>query len=117
MILAIQYPTFQPAMRIIGSILNSNPINVTTTTKHNYGTGMIVRLNIPEGFGMTQANQQYGPITVIDDYTFTMPINATKYDVFATPTSFPDDRQYAQCVPIGEQNEYLRYATRNVLPY
>ena len=115
--LAQQYPVFQPAMRIISNIFNTNPIYVTTTFKHQYVTGMICRLNIPNGYGMTQANKLSGPITVIDDYSFTMPINAENFDVFATPVAFPDNRQYAQVTVIGELTSMLTAPERNVLPY
>ncbi len=117
MILAQQFPVFQKAMRVISAITNANPAAVTTTFNHQYITGMIVRLNIPEGFGMVQANQLYGPIIVTGNTTFTIDIDTTNFDVFAAPSSFPFNRQYAQVTPIGELNVTLKAATANVLPY
>lgn len=116
-ILAQEFPVFQPAMRIISNIFNTNPIYVTTTFKHQYVSGIICRLNIPPGYGMEQANQLSAPITVIDDYSFTMPIDAEKFDVFSVPVAFPFNRQYAQVTVIGEINSMLTAPTRNVLPY
>ena len=116
-ILAQQFPVFQKAMRIVSAITNAYPAAVTTTFKHQYITGMNVRLNVPEGFGMVQANKLYGYIIVTGDTTFTIDIDTTHFDVFAAPSSFPFDRQSAQCTPIGELNSTLKAATQNVLPY
>lgn len=116
-VLAIQRPVFKPAMRIISAITNSFPATVTTSFDHNYVTGTIVRLNIPPGFGMLQANQLIGPVTVTGDTTFTIPIDTTYFDVFATPATFPQSYQHAQVTPVGEINSLLTEATRNVLPY
>lgn len=116
-ILAQQYPIFQKAMRIISAITNASAASVTTTFNHQYITGMIVRLNIPDGFGMVQANQLYGPIIVTSPTTFTIAIDTTKFDVFAAPSSFPFNRQSAVVTPIGELSSTLQAATQNVLPY
>lgn len=84
-ILADPNPVFQRAMRIISDITRSNPAVVTTTFNHQYQTGMIVRLLIPAGYGMTQANQLYAPIVVTGDMTFTIDIDTTSFDRFASP--------------------------------
>ena len=115
--LAQTRPVFQPAMRIISAITNANPAAVTTTFAHQYRTGTIVRLDIPQGYGMVQANQLFGPITVTGTTSFTIPIDTTYFDVFAAPAAYPQSYQSAQCVPIGELNETLLAATQNVLPY
>lgn len=114
-IFANSNPIFQPAMRIIDSITNSFPAVVTTTFDHQYITGTIVRLDIPLGFGMHQANQQTGPIEVTGSTTFTIAIDTTFYDPFSAPATWPLEAQQAQVVPIGEVNETLKAATVNVL--
>lgn len=81
-ILVVNQPTFQRAMRVISSITRANPAVVTTTTDHQYITGMIVRLNIPKGFGMQQANQLKGEITIIDDTSFSIDIDTSLMDRF-----------------------------------
>jgi len=116
-ILAIPSPTYQPAMRIISAITNANPAAITTTFDHDYTTGMIVRLIIPKGYGMLQANELSGSITVTADDAFTINIDTVDFDTFAAPTSLPLSAQSAQVVPVGEVNELLSAATRNVLPY
>lgn len=109
-------PTFQPAMRIITAITNAFPASVTTSFAHNYSTGTIVRLIVPMGFGMLQANNLTGTITVTSDTTFTIDIDTTSFDTFAVPSENPGHYYTkAQVVPIGEVNEILTAATQNVL--
>ena len=114
---ALPFPVYQPAMRIIAGITNSFPAIVTTTFNHQYITGTIVRIDIPPGFGMQQINQQTSPINVLSDTTFSIAIDTINYDVFSVATDYPENRQLAQVVPIGEINEILTAAVQNVLPY
>jgi hypothetical protein len=121
---AVQFPTFQRAMRNILSITQAEQALITTTFDginpgdHQYSTGLTVRLIIPNGFGMTQANQLEGPITVVNDTQFTMPIDTTNFDAFAIPPRNPGNYGTpAQVVPVGEVNDILTMATQNVLPY
>lgn len=116
-ILATLKPTFQPAMRIIATVSSGFPCTVTTTFAHNYITGMIVRLNIPPQFGLSQANGKQSPIIVTSDTTFTMNIDTTFMDPYVPSSTFPFSQQYGQVTPVGELNETLLGATRNVLPY
>jgi len=109
-------PTFQHAMRVISGITNSNPVEITTTISHQYIDGLIVRISIPEVFGMQQLDQSFGPVTVIDNISFSLPINSTFFDVFMIPSgngAFQDP----QSIPIGEINSTFQGATQNVLPY
>ena len=81
-ILVDSQPIFQRAMRVISNITNANPAVITTTTDHQYITGMICRLNVPRGFGMQQVNQKYGEITVTGDTTFSIDIDTVGMDKF-----------------------------------
>ena len=121
---AVPFPMFQRSMRNILSITQAHEALVTTTFdgttpgNHQYATGLIVRLIIPDGFGMVQANQLYGPITVVNDTQFTIPIDTTQMDPFVVPDEYPGDYLTpAQVVPIGEVNSILTMATQNTLPY
>ena len=116
-ILAQTKPVYQPAMRIIASITNANPAVVTTTFAHQYISGTIVRLNFPPGYGMEQANQLFGEIVVTGTTTFAIGIDSTLFDPFMTPSTFPENTQYPQCVPFAENSATLKAATVNVLPY
>ena len=120
---AYHHPIFQPAMRIILSITNANPAVVTTSYDglvhgaHYYHNGTIVRLDIPVADGMQEANQFFGPISVIDQYSFSIPLDTTHFTPFSIPNvSDPHIVVCAQVVPIGESNDTLKAATRNVLP-
>ncbi len=116
-ILAQQYPVFKPAMRIIANITNAQPAVVTTTFAHNYITGMIVRLILPPGYGMIQANQLFSDITVTGDTTFSINLDTTLFSPFATPITSPNNEQFPQSVPFGEVNSSLLASYKNVLPY
>lgn len=115
-ILAQASPTYQPAMRVISSITKALPAVITTTFDHDYATGLIVRLKVPKGFGMQQANNVSGPITVTGTTTFTMELNSTNFDAYAIPSENPGHFfTQGQVLPVGEVNNSLSNATRNVL--
>lgn len=121
-IIALANPVYKPAMRGIIAIARNNPIIIATTLDgvtfgpHGYIDGLIVRLDIPPGWGMFQANQLFGSIIVTGPTTFIIPsINSTSFDVYTAPATFPENRQIGQCVPIGEDNGMLTGATFNQL--
>ena len=111
------YPVYQPAMRVITALTNAFPAVVTTSIDHQYQDGIIARLVIPNGFGMVKANGLVGTITVLSDTTFAISLDTTFFDAFTLPAQFPLSYNNAQVVPIGQVNELLKNATRNVLPY
>jgi len=78
----ISKPIFQRSMCVISSITNSNPAVVTTTTNHQYITGMIMRLNVPKGFGMQQVNQMQSVIDVTSATQFQIALDTTFMDKF-----------------------------------
>ncbi len=108
------FPVFQPAMRIITNITNGFPATVTTSFAHQYTTGLIIRLILPPGYGMQQANQLSSDITVIDTTTFTINIDTRLFQPFV-PFSFQS--QLPQAIPTGEVNSTVYLAYKNVLPY
>lgn len=116
-ILAQQYPVYQPSMRIISSVSNAPQALVTTTFAHQYLTGTICRLHIPEGFGMSVANSLHGPITVTGTTTFLIGIDTTQFPTWSVPVTWPESAQSAVVVPIGELNNQLTAAVQNALPY
>ena len=108
-------PTYEPALNTIAVITNGNPATVTTVANHDYISGTIVRLLIPLGFGMLQADELFGTITVTGLTTFTIDIDTSDFDAFAIPVLPPLSLQAAQVSPIGEINELLTSATANIL--
>ncbi len=115
-------PVFQRAMRNILSITQDENALVTTTFdgvnpgNHNYSTGLIARLYVPDGFGMVQANELQGIVTKINDTQFTIAIDTTNFDAFVVPAYQPGGfGTPAHVVPVGEVNSILTQATQNVL--
>jgi len=119
-------PIFQPAFRIITAITNTNPAVITTKVNHLYTTGMVVRIIIPQADGMQQLNNYLGEITVTGLDTFTVNVDATRFDVFAVPVDNWTDPingisihidTCAQVLPVGENPYNLNAAMRNTLPH
>ncbi len=108
------YPVYQPALRIITQITNDFPAIVTTSFANQYQTGLVVRLIIPSGFGMEEADQKFGNITIIDATSFYINIDTRYFRTFSVPSSHS---QYAQSIPIGEINSTVYLATKNALSY
>ena len=107
-------PVFYPAMRIITAITNDFPASVTTSFAHGYGSGLIVRLVIPLGFGMQQANKLFGEIDVTSPTTYNISIDTSLFDPFVVPAG---NLQYAQCNAYGEANYTVYHALQNQLPF
>lgn len=106
----IPFPTFQPAVRLVTFITNANPALIGTNIAHQYVTGTIVRLHIPLGCGMRQADGLTGTIRVIDPMIFFINIDTTQFDPLTSTTG-------VQVIPIGEVASMLTAAKQNVLPY
>lgn len=103
-------------MRIITAITNATVAQVTTSFAHDYLDGEIVRLYIPDGFGMVQADKHTGTISVTGATTFTIDLDTSTYDQFVIPPENPGHfYTSAHVVPLGEVNQQLRAATKNVL--
>lgn len=111
----IAHPQYQPAMRVITAITNGFPAIVTTDIDHNYQTGLIVRLDIPEEYGMQQANKLFSPITRLNATQFSMDIDTTYFDPFIVPGAVVVST-LAQAVPFAETADILYQAVRDVAP-
>lgn len=109
-------PMIQPAMRIVVGITNAVQPTVTTSFDHDYVSGTIVRFVVPLQWGMTQLNTQTSEITVTGPTTFTITIDTSNFDTFVVPAPNVQFRYPAQVIPIGERNDILSAAVRNVLP-
>jgi hypothetical protein len=108
-------PVFKPATKLLASITRANPALVTTTTAHEYNTGLIVRLIIPTACGMPQLNGQTFQITVVSSTEFTIDIDTIEFDPFDVPTGLTDFIDIcAWVVPIGEGTDYTDSIPTNV---
>jgi len=117
--IAERFPAYQPAMRIITAISQTNPAVITTSFDHQYIDGLIVRLYIPLANGMQQISGNYCnnslkpttyEVTVTGLGTFSIPVDATSFEAFV-------NNECSSVVPVAEINSQLTNATRNVLPY
>ena len=113
-------PTFKPAMRLISSITQTNPVVITTSFDHDYLSGTILRIVIPMHYvyGMQQIDKLFGPITVTGTDTFTMPIDGTRFDALVIPgVDAAHTYSYPYISVVGEVSSMLTAAVQNVLPY
>lgn len=111
-------PKFIPARKNIDTITNASQALVTTLSAHGYTSGMIVRLVIPTSKGMQGANQLTGKITVVDAVSFTIDIDTTNMDAFISvvnPAISPTIDVCAYVTPVGESNEMLSAANRDII--
>jgi len=107
-------PRFQPAMRQILTISKSNPVIIQTTIDHDYESDIIVRILVPDSFGMSQINDKIGKISVLSDDTFSMDIDTTNYDSFLAPIEPPYNYSTALVIPIGNITSKTNLGLRNV---
>jgi len=70
--------------RLISDVTTSANAVVTTTTDHNYSTGMYVLINVPAVYGMT-LNNVTTKIVVLSSATFSTQINTTTQAAFSPP--------------------------------
>lgn len=107
-------PRFQPAMRLITGITKANPVVITTSFDHDYTDGLVVRIYVPDHYGMPQINGHTGIISVLSSDTFSMNLDTTNYDSFSAPTAPPYYRFTALVVPIANELGVYNVAVRNV---
>ena len=114
---AIENPNFQPALRLITALTIAENATVTTSFDHDYLIGLIVRILVPNEFGMIQVNKEVGTIIEVPtDDTFVIDIDTRGFDTFIVPD--PEEwfiNEFPSVVPVGEINSSLEQATRNVL--
>jgi len=99
--------TFTPVRTIVSNITNANPAVVTTSSNHELTRGMVVRLNIPRAYGMTELNRKLFVVTVLSATTFSLQtteypsaqnVNSVSFVPFVTPSSVGVQ---PECVPVG----------------
>jgi hypothetical protein len=103
---------YEPKRYVITAITQAANAVVTTSIDHDYNIGGIVRLYIPDGFGMHQADQKAVTIISVTSDTFTTDLDTRLFEAFSVPVTAT---QSAQSVPVGEANERLTSAQFNTL--
>jgi len=108
-------PSFKRAAKLISDITNANEAQITTTTDHEYSDGDIVRIIVPNIYGMKRINNLSGKIKVTGAQTFTIDINTTTFNTFSIPAPLPwYVNATAQVLPVGEITANLGAATENI---
>lgn len=97
---------FYPRNRYITAITAASSAVITLSVTHGFTVGQLVRIIVPDAFGMTQINGQLGTVTAINttNNTITVNIDSSGYTAFAFPTSAVAAAgvTFAQVVPVGE---------------
>jgi hypothetical protein len=95
---------YYPQFRYIGAMTAANPCVITTTVDHGFTAGQLVRLVVPTGWGMTQANEQQVTITAVTHNTLTVNLDTSSFTAFAYPTSAVAAAgvSFPMVAPIGE---------------
>jgi hypothetical protein len=91
-------------MLLISAITKTNPMVVTVVDSiyNTYQVGQLVCLSVPSSYGMFQANELTAEILAINSLNFSLKVNATQFDTFATPgASFPPPSKPASLAPAG----------------
>jgi hypothetical protein len=105
-----------PSALEITAISNTNPMVVTVDANsdqmNTYIPGQAVRLNIPNSYGMQQANGLIGTITAIGTNTLTLNIYAMQFDAFVIPATTAE--QPATLAPAGSRNLAYSNLTNNI---
>lgn len=115
-------PPFYPRNRTITNITQAASAVVTLSVTHGYTVGQLVRLHVPTGWGMVEAENQLVTITAINTTTNTITVNldTTGFTAFTYPSSVvaAGGVGQAQVVPVGmaatsPYENLLDDATRN----
>lgn len=106
-----------PSSLVITAITQSFPMVVTcvvnTVTEANtYIPGMLVRLFVPQSYGMYQANNLTGEILAVNGLNFTLNLNSSGFDPFVVPPSY--GQQPASMAPAGSRNLSFSNSTGQV---
>ncbi len=100
-------PTIQiPSALEITAISQANSMVITTLANsdevNTYIVGQLVRLTVPQTYGMYQANGLTGQIISINGSDFSLNIDSSGFDPFVVPSG--NVQQPASMAPSGSRN-------------
>ena len=76
---------FQPRRRLISAVTNAAQAVVTTTEDHGYSVAQVVRLLVPEIYGMTVEYAKATVVAVPADDQFTVDLDTSALSAFVEP--------------------------------
>jgi hypothetical protein len=93
--------TFVPVRQLIDDVTNEVNAEVTTVDDHGYLTGYVVRVIVPQAYGMNIYEQT--KIVVTGTKTFTTTIDTSWQNDFVAPTFVANGQGFteAQVIPIS----------------
>lgn len=97
-----------PSSLLITAITQSSPmvitvaVNSSVSEANTYIVGMAIKLNVPQTYGMFQANNLIGTIIAVNGNQFTLNINSSAFDPFVPPSG--NVLQPATISPFGSRN-------------
>lgn len=95
-----------PSALTITAISQTSPMQITftvpSTGANTYIPGQSVKLNVPQSYGMFQANGLVGQILSVSLTSMILNINSSGFDPFVVPAASAE--QPATLVPSGSRN-------------
>ena len=95
---------FYPRARFISEITAGASTVITMTVAHEFIVGAVVRLVVPEAFGMNELNWLPAKVTAISASTITVDIDSTSFTAFAFPLTGIVLTSYAQVLPESQSS-------------
>lgn len=105
---------FVPSRKIIYDILKDKRRTFFLfSNPHNYFSGLVVKILVPQSRGMIQLDNYVGSINVISSLAFYILLDSSNFDPFNTYISENEEKEHAQVVPIGVYKNSLEGAVHN----
>lgn len=94
----------------------TNPMEITVsvnaiTASNTYREGQLIKLNIPFGYGMQQANGLTVKILEVSGNNFILDINSSQFDPFSIPAT---GTKPASIAPSGSNNLQMSNTTNQI---
>lgn len=98
---------FLPQLRLISDMTVALEAEVTTTEEHGYDDGQLIRVIVPEAYGMSL--NEASPIAVTSTTTFTTAIDTSTLLPFVAPSfvAYGPAFTQAQAIPITGVTENI----------
>lgn len=108
-----------PSTLVITGITQALPMVITftvpvATASNSYIPGQLIRLTVPQSYGMYQANGLTGKIVAVTISTISLNIDSRGFDAFVMPSG--NAEQPATFAPSGSQNLAYDNST-DLLPF
>jgi len=80
---------------------------VTTSQAHDYVVGQLLKMSVPEAYGMSELDQLTVQVVAVGAYTFTISANTSGFSAFALPASTVSPNiEFATVGPVGQRTQY-----------